>query len=457
MSKQNKLITKQQRNGEVLLMIIVSLAGLAAFALYLSELNGLGNLMLLRKVSIIFLLCTIFVITGCVVYWCYANYANKGIRYAWRHYRITTSVEAALLGANIYNISLGIFNRNKVANVPKVKLSFSSDLITGKLKIKNNPEYDKKLESLRLSSALDNYVVEDRLLSGDHNWYEFKLINTKVNRQLEFSNYERFFAESHNNWAEPLLFLDKFRRFLPISSALIVGQTGSGKTYALETFALQMLTKPHPYDLYFADPKISEISVLGNLINPKQMAQTPEGIVNLLDTFVVELNRRQKIMHEKLQSNLGSTYDSCGLVPAVFIFDEYAAFQAELSLYDKKTRDRATAAVTQIVLKGRQLGCFIWVAMQKSDATTIKTQIRDNLPLKIVLGNAEPETYVTTFGASADIPRQDFNLGEGVFTCPIRGIATRPRVCAIPKLDFNPIAVIKNSKRGLCNNPRSIR
>ena len=63
------------------------------------------------------------------------------------------------------------------------------------------------------------------------------------------------------------------------------------------------------------------------------------------------------------------------------------------------------------------------------------TFIRDNLPWKTVLGNAEDQTYVTAYGASVDIPERKMEIGEGVYTYP--AIANKPKLCAFPTLDFD--------------------
>lgn len=50
--------------------------------------------------------------------------------------------------------------------------------------------------------------------------------------------------------------------------------------------------------------------------------------------------------------------------------------------------------------------------MQKSDATLLPTNLRENLPVKFVLGNAERQTYTTAFGAGVETPEKDFKLGH---------------------------------------------
>ena len=84
------------------------------------------------------------------------------------------------------------------------------------------------------------------------------------------------------------------------------------------------------------------------------------------------------------------------------------------------------------------MGFFLFIAMQKSDATLLETALRDNIPLKIVLGNSEQQTYITTFGHS-QIPNRHYAVGEGVFT--ELTLAPEPKLVTtgVPKNKVEPI------------------
>lgn len=96
-------------------------------------------------------------------------------------------------------------------------------------------------------------------------------------------------------------------------------------------------------------------------------------------------------MRGKLSGKLGADFSDFLLPAYIFILDEFAAFQASVSK-DKKRRDEVEEILRNVVLMGRQLGFFAWIAMQKSDSSDIPTAIRDNLPWKICLGNAPSTT-----------------------------------------------------------------
>jgi DNA segregation ATPase FtsK/SpoIIIE-like protein len=119
----------------------------------------------------------------------------------------------------------------------------------------------------------------------------------------------------------------------------------------------------------------------------------------------------------------------------VFIIDEYASFVAILSSMDKKTKDKVRALLYEIVLQGRQLGFFIFLVTQQAHSNIIETAIRENIPLKIVLGNSEHQTYVTAFGSSVKIPNYNYSVGKGIFTEPT--IAPEPKLVECPYFAFD--------------------
>src|SRR5699024_12534600 len=100
----------------------------------------------------------------------------------------------------------------------------------------------------------------------------------------------------------------------------------------------------------------------------------------------------------KLESQLVATFVDFVYSAHILMFDEFASFQTVLQSMEKKKRDEVMKLISQVVLQGRQLGFFIWFVMQKSDSNQLPTYIRENLPVKFVIGNAEKQTYVTAFG-----------------------------------------------------------
>lgn len=323
--------------------------------------------------------------------------------------------------------------------LPKVELSFSEDLLTGILKVQNSVKFSKRLDDIDFSSALLNYKIERHFISRDANWYIYELLRADVSFRLTFSSLTSFMLTTDH--LDPYeLFLDA-RSICRLQHTLLVGQTGSGKTYALYSLILQMLCMSVPYELYFVDPKGSSISVLSRQIAPDRTAVTFDEIVDLLENFVAAMEERKTEFADQLNARLDADYRYFELAPHVLIIDEYAAFSAVVATKEKKVRDHVEALMHQIILMGRQLGFFVILVMQKSDAKLITTALRDNIPLKIVLGNAEATTYETTFGTGVDIPPMDYPPGDGVFTEP--RLARTPKLVQFPTLDFDILNAAK--------------
>lgn len=432
-----RFITYQRFKGMILcvLFIITLLPGVAfcyagnKFGIDVFGIIGMDFL----KVNFILLLIS-------SVYWAFKNKLHKGVRYAWRHYILVLRLRRQLLDAKICT-ELN-FGASKIVKPPGITVSFGSDLKTGTVYIKNSIAFHDKLGRLDISSSLGMYVVEQIYLTDNENDYRYDFYDASLERRRVFDSLASFKAYSalFNPYE---LFVDNYTH-LPLTHQLLVGQTGSGKSYALHGYILQMLMKPVKYHLYFADLKNSTIAVMGGIISPADTADSVAGIVAVLEKFVAEMEKRQAQMkkHLTLSHKLDGDYRDFGLSPHIFIFDEYADFVQKLQEEDKKLRDHAGRMISDIVLKGRQLGCFIWIGMQQAGSNNIPTFIRDNLPWKVVLGNAEPQTYVTAFGAGADIPQRKMEIGEGVYTYP--SVANKPKLCSFPTLNFDIVEALEN-------------
>lgn len=325
--------------------------------------------------------------------------------------------------------------------LPKVELSFSADLTTGVLRVQNSVKFNKRLDDINFSAALQNYKIERHYISRDANWYVYEMLRADVSFRMTFSSLPMFLLTAGQIGSYEL-FLDA-RSICQLQHTLLAGQTGSGKTYALYSLVLQMLLKRVPYKLYFADPKGSSISILSRQIVPDRTAVSFDEIVDLLENFVTAMEARKAEFADQLNTRLDADYRHFELSPHVLIIDEYAAFSAIVATKEKKVRDYIESMMHQIILMGRQLGFFVILVMQKSDAKLISTALRDNIPLKIVLGNAEDTTYETTFGTGVDIPPMDYPPGDGVFTEP--SLARTPKLVQFPTLDFDILSAAKEA------------
>ena len=369
--------------------------------------------------------------------WAFSNHIDRGIKYAWKHYKLVLVLRKHLLDAGIYTTKkLGAV---KWAKIPWISVDFEPDFKSGTLWIENSIKFNEKLNSIDISPSMGRYVVEQVYLTDDANHYRFDFYDSSLERRLVFDNFEAFKAHS-DLMGKYELFIDSYTS-LPLTHQLIVGQTGSGKSYALHGYLLQMRLKPIPYHLYFADPKASSIALLGERLSPETTAYDFDKIVALLETFNSHMQERQQQMKRLLSQKIDGDYRDFGLSPHIFVFDEFADFSMLLQSKDKKIRDHVNSLISSIVLKGRQCGFFLWIVMQQAGSNNIPTFIRDNLPWKVVLGNAEDQTYVTAFGAGADIPLRKMEVGDGVFTYP--AVANKPRLCEFPTLGFDILKALE--------------
>lgn len=379
-----------------------------------------------------FLLADVLLASG-AVWWAVAHHLRQGAKYALRHWQLLHSIKRAMLEAG-YGIPIG----EQYYRLPRVKIRFDDCTLTaGLVEVQNHIKSDSSLAAVNLSSALGVYVVDAQYISDDNNYYCYEISDSRIDRQLTFSSYTALsdYARKHAGKYGPYtLFCDARNEGIKIRSLLLVGITGSGKSYALMGLIAQLKNWSIPPVVYYADPKGSDIAVLGGSLAPERTADNIDGIIDLLRTFYGSMMERKAEMRDRLNGKLGSDFSDFRLPAYVFLLDEYAAFQASISK-DKKRRDEVEELMRNIVLMGRQLGFFVWLAMQKSDSSDIPTAIRDNLPLKICLGNVPTTTLITIFGHTSDLPSRHWGKGQGLIYCD--GITAAPRPVSFPTLNFD--------------------
>ena len=126
-------------------------------------------------------------------------------------------------------------------------------------------------------------------MMGPHsNYYCYEISDSRIDRQLTFSSYQALadYAHKHTDKYGPYtLFCDGRNEGIKIRSLLLVGITGSGKSYALMGLIAQLLNWPVPPVMYYADPKGSDIAVLGGTLAPERTADDIDGIIELLHDF----------------------------------------------------------------------------------------------------------------------------------------------------------------------------
>ena len=224
-----------------------------------------------------------------------------------------------------------------------------------------------------------------------------------------------------------------------IPHGLIAGATGSGKTYFLNYIICSLLH--NQADITFVDPKNADIKAIGQVVNKDKTAYKEEEILKLVEDFSNEMTARQEIIGNSGKVN--ATYLDFDMKPMFLIFDELAAFKAGVK--EKKTATDVENQLKKIILMGRSTGNFVILVAQQPNANVIETGIRDQLGLKVALGNIKNELRLMMFGADIKLHTLD-STEKGVGYISLAG--AEPYKFYAPDLGskFNYIEEIKKLK-----------
>ncbi|AXG30388.1 FtsK/SpoIIIE domain-containing protein [Staphylococcus aureus] len=198
--------------------------------------------------------------------------------------------------------------------------------------------------------------------------------------------------------------------FVKAPHALITGVTGGGKTYFL-FYMIRELFKRNA-EVRLLDPKVSDLSFMKNVIGTEKVADTTGQIFKQLREANEEMERRFRMMSESEQYKLGSNFRNFDLPPYFVIFDEVTAFTSTL---DKKELQEMNDYLINIIMKGRQAGVFMFLTAQRPDADVIKGNVRDQLGLRVSMGNLSADGYRMTFGQTDKVfqPIHESDIGRG--------------------------------------------
>lgn len=176
---------------------------------------------------------------------------------------------------------------------------------------------------------------------------------------------------------------------------LVAGGTGGGKTVALMSIIYGLIREGY---VWIADPKKSDFVGLKDVpVFHGRVFWEKDDMVQMLEDAVQFMNERYLQMTQHPEYQAGKRYSAYGMKPLFILFDEWAAFMAEVSK-DYKSEAKIIDYVTQIVLKGRQAGVFMIIAMQRPDGEYIKTALRDNFMKRLSVGHLEDMGYTMMFG-----------------------------------------------------------
>ena len=179
---------------------------------------------------------------------------------------------------------------------------------------------------------------------------------------------------------------------------IVAGGTGGGKTVFLRSLILG-LSKIGVVDI--CDPKYADFVTMAELDAFKgRVGFTTEEIVEMFEKAHIEMMERYRIMNEKRkelkQKDLGKYYEY-DMKPYFLVCDEFNALKAVISS-DLKLLKRFDTALTQLILKGRQAGVNVIIALQKPSREDLSSKMQANMNMRIVVGRLDEYGYDTMFG-----------------------------------------------------------
>lgn len=322
------------------------------------------------------------------------------------------------------------------------------EAVNGKKKLKDKADirYILKDEILIINIYLNGSQFDDKLKMSREKLED--IFNTsissmsmdfgKLSYKISFKGIERLRTIQYIPKA---IKLDNSRMwdYNSIPHGLIAGATGSGKTYFLNYIICSLLY--NQADITFVDPKNADIKAIGQVVNKDKTAYKEEEILKLVEDFSNEMTARQEIIGNSGKVN--ATYLDFDMKPMFLIFDELAAFKAGVK--EKKTATDVENQLKKIILMGRSTGNFVILVAQQPNANVIETGIRDQLGLKVALGNIKNELRLMMFGAEIKLHTLD-STQKGVGYISIAG--GEPYKFYAPDLGskFNYIEEIKKLK-----------
>lgn len=298
---------------------------------------------------------------------------------------------------------------------------------------KQGDNFSDRLNTLDTSlSALLNLPLDNKLDNISYCDYIFN--KNKDNRiviaddKLIYNNSTNIPLSNNLNWniaKQPHL--------------LLAGVTGGGKTTFINYLIIEMMKMKA--DVYICDPKRSDLASLKNILGSDYVASDVNNIAKLT-RIVKEIMEHRFIEYKENTSNFvyGNSFVDYKLKPVFIIFDELGAYRASA---DKKVFNETMSYLSEIILKGREMGVFCILSTQQPNAQNIPTELRDNLSVRLALGNMSSEAYRMVFGKDIKDLQSIRTIGSGYIYLDGLGWS-KPKLYESPFLDYKNYDFIKN-------------
>lgn len=302
-----------------------------------------------------------------------------------------------ILSQNFYETVRRREGKGEKIKLPPVyvkKLDYATIAVTIEMAGKLMRELDKlpsDLEKLFFADFKEKNDFREHRLFSKHAYTQFIFSDNKEAQRLPIANL------LYDTKKGIRLMDGEYWDFVHAPHLLIAGGTGGGKTI----FLLALLKVLAGFALLeICDPKKSDLSVLDHfkVFNGHVFSEIEE-IIQCLEEAVVFMDNRYRQMgldsEHPENVKIGNNYQSYGLPPKFILIDEWTAFVASLDIRMARQVDDLMA---QLILKGRQAGVFLIVAMQRPDAEYLSANLRDNMMARLSLGKLSKSGYRMIFG-----------------------------------------------------------
>lgn len=384
--------------------------------------------------SLIFLTLSFSIIFGVwVLYFLYRKKSKKKINKPDK--KVIEALEYFIEANNLYETQKDDTGKSTIINSARLGYWENEEEFIIRA-YKQADKFNEKMNVLDNSlSALTGFPVENKIDTIKYCDYYFK---TK--------KFERIIVEgnaSKNKNTSTFIPLNSQLRWniLKQPHMLLAGVTGSGKTTFLNYLIIEM--KKMQADVYVCDPKRSDLSSLQHFWGKEYVASDTNNIAKLTRVVKEIMNNRFLEYKENAENFVyGNSYVDYGLKPVFLIFDELGAFRAGA---DKKVFSETISNLTEIILKGREMGVFAILSTQQPNANNIPTELRDNLSVRLALGNMSNEAYRMVFGET-----------EGLQTISEKGAGyiyldglgwEKPKYFEAPYLDYKKFNFIEEIQK----------
>lgn len=287
-----------------------------------------------------------------------------------------------------------------------VYIAYENHRFKGKIEIELTHTFTQMLSDdlfvNQLNSALQN--VAEGLRAKSHEFNKtgnsviFELEDTAIDDQIEISSVNNLINVGGGG-----VVLDASHEFdwNKIHHGIVSGVTGAGKSTLIEYMVANAML--NDYEIVIIDPKQSDLSLIKNSQKVK-VAWECEDIMQLLEDTLAEMKEVQRNYHQNPEAKLKQH---------LIVIDELAALKA---MANKKQQKRLDEILKQIALLGRQLKFHLLLGMQQANANNVSTEIREQMGLRILLGNSTEAARKFLFPDDDIQVEPENKLGQGILS-----------------------------------------